>query len=138
MPKQCWEILESVRAASGVCESCPAYITGRQCWEVEGTLCSTSPAVCILIDCPVYRENKEQVESKLHNGEVEELLEAVKAVAHSKCWEVSNCSAERREACAAYQGGKNCWEVESCGCQTEDPRRCLVCPVNVYHIRFKD
>ncbi|MHB1345670.1 MAG: hypothetical protein ACYCX3_15165 [Thermoleophilia bacterium] len=137
MGEWCWEIVGDGGHGDRGCRACPAYLTGTDCWEVEGTPCSCNPAVCILIECPVYLAHKEEIEGRLADEELETMLLAVRRVATAQCWEIEQCTEAVRTSCPAHTDGQRCWELsEPCPCSGEDGfSRCLVCPIRVFHQR---
>lgn len=133
----CWEIVGDGGHSDRGCRSCPAYLTGADCWEVEGTPCSCNPAICILIECPVYLGHKEEVERRLAHEDLGAMLRAVERVALGQCWEIEECTEAVRATCPAHSEGVRCWELsEPCPCSGEGGfSRCLVCPIRVFHQR---
>ncbi len=132
---KCWEVNSGLSPIKDFCKDCQAFIEKKNCWEVEKRPCTNSLATCILIKCPVYLENKEEIESLLNEEDVEQVKKSLLDVVDKRCWEFKNCPEDERNMCTAYLEKKSCWEVGICGIKRDD---CHLCPIYIYHRRFEE
>ncbi len=133
--KRCWEINDGISPTNDFCRNCLAFKEDKNCWEIEDRPCSNSFATCILVNCPVYLQNKEKIEEKLNKSDLIEIKSRLQTIHDKKCWEFKDCSTEEREICLAYKKKKSCWEVDLCGHKKSD---CQICPIYIYHVRFNE
>jgi MerR family transcriptional regulator/heat shock protein HspR len=65
----------------------------------------------------------------IHNKKIS--IEGIKKLLdYAPCWEITECSEERREKCSAYiDKTKPCWELNRMICQRESGRLCEDCVV---------
>lgn len=65
----------------------------------------------------------------IHNKKIS--IEGIKKLLdYAPCWEITECSEERREKCSAYiDKTKPCWELNRMICQRESGRICEDCVV---------
>jgi hypothetical protein len=141
MTEKCWEILNKKSPLKRSCKECPAYIENKNCWEVEGTPCSSTPAICVLIDCPVYKRNKEKIkeaiQKSLKNKSFSEIYHQMKAVSEKRCWDFKGCPPETYTNCLAFTASQNCWDIKECICKLEGSEVCTACPIYIFYAKFK-
>lgn len=132
--RKCWEIVHETSPTGLTCRNCKAYLDRLHCWEVDESPCTNSPAVCILINCPVYLEYKEDIENKLANKGLLDAIEQVEAVAEKKCWQIRGCSLEAVSECAIRKDETGCWDKTSCSCPIKQKMGCDFCPIYIFHV----
>ncbi len=136
--EKCWQIVNGASSIGTPCRSCDAYLKKKQCWEIEQRPCTNSPAVCILVNCPVYLLNKEIIEKKLAEKNLLKTIEQVEGVAEKKCWQIRNCPPDIVSICSVKKGGINCWEVLGCVCSIKQKVGCKSCPIYIFHVVYKN
>ncbi len=133
---KCWEIMHEASPVGNACQTCQAYTDKKNCWEVDNRPCTNSPAVCILINCPVYKGNKESIEHQLINKNAIDEISHVEAVGKKECWTIRQCSAESIESCEVKNSDKDCWEEDGCICHVKQNDGCDSCPIYIYHTQI--
>ncbi len=133
---RCWEIMHATSPTGESCLNCQAYIDQKHCWEVDERPCTNSPAVCILINCPVYLEFKEEIEKKLAERGLLDAIEQVELVAEKKCSQIRKCSSDAISVCSIKKSEEDCWQVAGCTCSIRKNVGCDCCPIYIFHVLY--